>query len=186
MKFVYNFDYQRVINIIIINLKRIVMRKGNSGDRRKKSRYSQLMGYLGVGDFASAKQAAQSEQISPQTEKMLRFMAPSLPCIYEIVRIIARRSGFKKYQKELVAVSDSYEGNVILSNDWDKLKIFAQDAPFCQTNLWAFVCTVRDNMSNPQAEEVFRFYNEKYGFGALPPTAVTQRILTEIKDRYNL
>ena len=154
--------------------------------KKTKKRYSQLMGYLGVGDFASAKQAAQTEQISSQTERMLRFMAPSLPCVYEIVRIIVRRKGFKKYQKELENISDSYEGNLILSGNWVKLKTFAEEAPFSPTNLWAFVCLVRDDVKDPQAEEVFRLYNEKYGFGALPPTAVTQRILTEIKDKYNL
>ena len=154
--------------------------------RKSKKRYSQLMGYLGAGEFVSAKQVAQTEQITPQTEKMMSFMATSLPCIYEIIRIIVRRKGFKKFQKELENISDSYEGNLILSGNWVKLKTFAEDASFSPTNLWAFVCLVRDDIKDPQAEEVFRLYNEKYGFDALPQNAVTQRIMKEIKDKYNL
>ncbi len=162
------------------------MRKGNSSDRRKESRYSQLMGYLGVGDFASAKKVARTEPISPQTEKMLRFMAPNLPCIYEIVRIIARRNGFKKHRRLAETAADVYEGEALLNGKWDKLKVLIEDAPFCQTNLWALVCTVKNDAGNPKAEEVFCQYYEKYGFDGLPQSGVTQRILSEIKEKYNL
>ena len=157
---------------------------------KSKKRYSQLMGYLGVGDFASAKKAAQTEQISPQTERMLSFMAPNLPCIYEIIRIVARRKGFRKCQKAAEGAADAYEGEAILNGKWDKLKVLIEDAPFCPTNLWALVCTIKDNLNNPQAEEVFKLYKEKYGFAELPwkeqPHAVMHRILAEIMEKYNL
>ena len=158
--------------------------------KKSKRKYSQIIGYLRVGDFQSAKIAAKTEEVSVKTEKILRFMAPNFPCIYEIIRIIVRRGGFKKKQNDFLSDSDAYEGNAILNAEWGKLTNLIADAPLSSVNLWAFVCTVLQDKCNPQAEEAFRLYHQLYGFDALPwrdeTHPVMHRILTEVMETYHL
>lgn len=158
--------------------------------KKSKRKYSQIIGYLGVGDFQSAKVAAKTEQVSFKTEKMLRFMAPILPCLYEIIRIIVRRDGFRKYQADFLSAADACEGSAILNAEWGKLTNLIADAPLSSVNLWAFVCTVFQYKCDAQAEEAFRLYHQLYGFDALPwrdeTHPVMHRILTEVMETYHL
>lgn len=134
--------------------------QGNAG----KIRPSQLIAYLNAGDFVSAKLAAVYEEISFATEKTLLALAKHVSSVREIIRIIFKRNGFSGHQKEFRQYCEQLEAEIVLSRNWKKVKTLITDAPLESPALTAMVVYLYAEISNPEAAEVFKLYQQKYDF----------------------
>ena len=131
---------------------------------KKDALSSKILAHLNAGNLSAAKLAAQYEDISPSTEFTLLAMAPHVPSVCEIIRIILQRCGFSRNQAKFRLFVEQYEAEIVLSRNWKKILILVNDAPLRMPALTAMVAYLYADISQPEAAEVFKLYQDKYDF----------------------
>lgn len=131
----------------------------------KKNRFSsKLIEHLNAGNLSAAKMVAQYEDITPSTQFTLEAMAPHVPSVCEVIRVILQRNGFSGNKAKLIQCVEQYESEVVLEHNWNKVLALISDAPLQMPALMAMVAYLKTDSDNPKAAEVFRLYQAKYDF----------------------
>ncbi|MEE6207963.1 MAG: hypothetical protein VZR95_07915 [Alphaproteobacteria bacterium] len=125
---------------------------------------SKLIGCINAGNLCGAKEAALYEDITPSTQFTLEAMAPHVPYVCEVIRVILQRGGFTGSTAKLIQYVEQYEAEVVLSRNWNKILVLINDAPLQMSALMAMVAYLKTDIDNKKVAEVFRCYQEKYDF----------------------
>lgn len=151
---------------------------------------SKLLAHLNAGNLSAAKMVAQYEEISPSTEFTLLSMAPHVPSVCEIIRIILQRCGFSRNQAKFRLFVEQYEAEVVLSRNWKKVLDLVNDAPLRMPALTAMLGYLYMDIDKPEAVEVFKLYQKKYDFNKIvwpeELKEMLQNIVAEITAKLSL